>query len=150
MRTLWLAGAAALVAAPVRAQAPDRPAPVLNVRLSGLLFPFTPLLTLEVRTVGRLTVQGETNFGHIHGLNAKWFLREPLNGGYVFAGSAWVRHALLRQDGRAVVLPYTGYGHAWALDSRWVLDARAGLGPAVNADRVRVYPVLKVGAGRTF
>ena len=44
-------------------------APFMNIRLSFLLFPFSPLLTFEVRTIGNVTLQGETNFVHTHGVN---------------------------------------------------------------------------------
>ena len=138
-----------LAVSPARGQQPARE-PLVSVRASVLLFPVTPLLTLEVKALGPLTLQGETNFGRTHGLNARWYLRPPLRGGYVFVGSAWVRHNRLRQDGRPTVLPYAGCGHAWPLGARWTLDARAGLGPALNADVRRVYPVVKVGAGRIF
>jgi hypothetical protein len=43
--------------------------PTANVRLSFLLFPFTPLLTVEIRTIGNLTIQGESNFVNTHGAN---------------------------------------------------------------------------------
>ena len=125
------------------------PTPRASVRLS-LLLPFTPLLTVEVRATGYLTLQGETNFRRVHGLNVRYYLRQPLRGGFVFVGSALVRDALLRADERTTVLPYAGYGYAWALGPRWTADARAGLGPAVNADSPRVYPVVKIGFGRKF
>ncbi len=149
---LLLSGLGLLPAHRGQAQAPNHPPrPVLSVRLSVLLAPFTPLLTVETRTLGPLTLQAETNFAHTHGLNVKWFLGgEPLRGDYLLLGSAWVRNRLLRADNRPTVLPYAGYGYAWAVGSRGVFDARAGLGPALNADAVRVYPVIKVGAGLKF
>ena len=120
------------------------------MRLSLLVVPATPLLTLEVRTFGRFTLQGETNFTHTHGLNARYYLHQPMQGGFVFIGSAWVQNVLLRQDHGTTTLPYAGGGYAWGLGTRWTADARAGLGPALNADQRRVYPVVKIGAGRKF
>ncbi len=131
------------------AAAPPPLVPRVSVRLS-LLLPFTPLLTVEVRAGGALTLQGETNFRRVHGLNVRYYLRQPMRGGFVFVGSALVRDVLLRADNRTTVLPYAGYGHAWPLGPRWTADARAGLGPALNADAPRVYPVVKIGVGRKF
>jgi hypothetical protein len=124
--------------------------PLINVRLSFLLFPFSPLLTVECRTVGRLTIQGETNFVHTHGLNLKYYLNSPMERGYVFVGSAFVKNQLLRQDGGTTTLPYAGWGYAHILDKNWVIDGRIGLGPTLNADRNGVYPVIKIGAGKRF
>lgn len=153
MRTTFLV---LLSAAPLvgRAQslpvaAPPPPPPRFNVRLS-LLLPFTPLLTVEARAGGLLTLQGETNFRRVHGLNVRYYLRQSMRGGFVFVGSALVRDVFLRADNRTTVLPYAGYGHAWPLGPHWTADARAGLGPAVNADEPRVYPVVKIGVGRKF
>jgi hypothetical protein len=124
--------------------------PVVSVRLSFLLFPFTPLLSVECRTVGQLTVQGETNFGHTHGLNLKYYVQSPLEKSYVFIGSAFVTNRLLRQDGGSTTLPYVGWGYAHVLDKNWVIDGRIGLGPTLNADRNGVYPIVKIGAGKRF
>lgn len=136
-----------------RAQSPPVAAPLppprFNVRLS-LLLPFTPLLTVEVRAGDLLTLQGETNFRRVHGLNVRYYLRQSMRGGFVFVGSALVRDVLLRADNRTTVLPYAGYGYAWPLGPHWTADARAGLGPALNADEPRVYPVVKIGVGRKF
>ena len=129
--------------------APTPPPPRFNVRLS-LLLPFTPLLTVEARVGGLLTLQGETNFRRVHGLNVRYYLRQSMRGGFVFVGSALVRDVFLRADNRTTVLPYAGYGHAWPLGPHWTADARAGLGPALNADAPRVYPVVKIGVGRKF
>ncbi len=142
--------AGVLAAHPSRGQLSDAPPPAVSVRLSCLLVPFTPLLTVEVKAVGPLTLQGETNFGHTHGLNLKWYRWAVMQGGYGFVGAAWVRHSLLRADNRTTWLPYVGGGYAWAFGRHWAIDARAGLGPAVNADLLRLYPVVKVGAGRRF
>jgi hypothetical protein len=125
-------------------------APVINIRLSFLLFPFSPLLSVECRTVGRLTIQGETNFVHTHGLNLKYYLRSPLERGYVFVGSAFVQNRLLRQDGGSTTLPYAGWGYAHVFGPNWVFDGRIGLGPTLNADRKAVYPIMKVGVGKRF
>lgn len=155
MRTLqWLALALALAlvlvsARPGRAQSAPPPPARLSLRLT-LLLPFTPLLTAEVRVLGPLTLQGETNFQRIHGLNVRYYLRQPLQGGFVFVGSAFVRDAALRADGRTALLPYGGYGYAWPVGPRWTADARAGLGPTLNADKLRIYPVVKIGFGRKF
>lgn len=131
---------------------PPTQQPLLNLRLSLLLFPTTPLLTVEVRTVGNWTIQGETNFAHTHGLNLKYFVRSPMEGPYGFVGTAFVRHQLLRQDGAAAVLAYAGVGHAQRLgrSDRWIIDHRIGIGPTLNADEVGVYPILKTGIGRLF
>jgi len=67
-----------------------------NVRLSFLLFPFTPLLTVEVRTFGNVTLQLETNFVNTHGANLKHFFKDRMDGHYVFVGSAFVENKLLR------------------------------------------------------
>ena len=151
MRRGLLIGAAVLAghlgAAQGMGMAP-RP-PRISVRLSFLAVPFSPLLTLEARMLGPLTLQGETNFARIHGLNLKWYLRKSMQAGYVFAGSALISRSTLRSDGGSLVLPYAGYGYAWVLKNNWTVDARAGLGPVLRADEsVPVFPVLKVGAGK--
>lgn len=62
--------------------------PVMNIRLSFLLFPFSPLLTLEVRTFGKVALQGETNFVHMHGVNVKYYTTQRMEKNYFFVGSA--------------------------------------------------------------
>jgi hypothetical protein len=86
--------------------------PFMNVRLSFLLFPFSPLLTLEVRTVGNLTLQGETNFARIHGINVKYYTASRMEKNYFFVGSAFVSDASLRADKKPATLLYAGYGYA--------------------------------------
>lgn len=83
--------------------------PTVNIRLGVLLFPFTPLLSIEGRLFGSLTMQGETNFIHTHRLNLKYYLKSPLERDYVFIGSAFVQSRLLRQDGQSTILPYIGW-----------------------------------------
>jgi hypothetical protein len=79
--------------------------PTANVRLSFLLFPFTPLLTVEVRTIGNITLQLETNFVNTHGANLKYFVKNRMDGHYVFTGIALVENKLLRQDKKITFLP---------------------------------------------
>ena len=79
--------------------------PTINLRVSILLFPTTPLLTLEVRTFGKLTLQFESNFDHTHGINAKYFLEKRMDGSYLFVGSAFVENRLLRTDLKSTFLP---------------------------------------------
>jgi hypothetical protein len=124
--------------------------PVVSIRLSMLVVPFTPLLTVEYRTIGNLTVQGETNFINTHGVNVKYYLRSPLEGGYVFVGNAFVRSSFLREDHRTTWLPYAGWGYAHVWARNWVADGRLGIGPTLNADRNTLYPVLKIGVGKRF
>ncbi len=124
--------------------------PAVSIRLSALLFPFTPLLSVECRTIGSVTIQGETNFVHTHGLNLKYYLQTPLAKSYVFVGSAFVKNRLLRQDEESTILPYAGWGYAYIFDQNWVFDGRIGLGPTLNADRNSIYPVVKVGVGKRF
>lgn len=124
--------------------------PVFNVRFSLLLFPTTPLLTVECRTIGPLSLQGETNFARIHGLNLKYYLHTTLERDYIFVGSAFLRDKSLRQDGGTSVLPYLGWGYAHVFGQNWVADGRIGIGPVLNADRMGVYPVIKIGAGKRF
>jgi hypothetical protein len=61
-------------------------APFMNIRLSFLLFPFSPLLTVEVRTIGNVTLQGETNFVHTHGVNVKYYTTSRMEKNYFFVG----------------------------------------------------------------
>jgi hypothetical protein len=86
--------------------------PFMNVRLSFLLFPFSPLMTVEVRTIGNVTVQGETNFIHTHGVNLKYYTTQRMEKSYFFIGSAFVSNALLRADKKPTTLLYGGYGYA--------------------------------------
>lgn len=126
--------------------------PTTNVRLSFLLFPFTPLLTVEVRTIENLTLQLETNFVNTHGANLKYFIKNRMDGHYVFKGIALVENKLLRKDKKITFLPYVGYGYAYRFGNKKQLtfDNRIGIGATTNADRNSVYPVLKTGIGRIF
>ena len=137
---------------PAKAQSYEPKIPTGNIRLSFLLFPFSPLLTLEMRTVGNLTVQLETNFVHTHGVNLKYYLQERMNAHYVFVGTAFVENRLLREDLQSTILPYAGYGYAYRFGNRehWTWDSRFGIGATINADRNFVYPIIKTGVGRTF
>jgi hypothetical protein len=124
--------------------------PTANIRLSFLLFPFTPLLTVEVRTIGNLTIQAETNFINTHGANLKYFIKNRMDGDYVFVGVALVENKLLRADKTTTFLPYAGYGYAYRFGNRkqWTFDNRIGIGATTNADKNSVYPVIKTGIGR--
>ena len=124
----------------------------VNLRISFLMVPFTPLLTLETRTVGHLTVQLESNFRDTHGVNLKWYPQQRMQGGYLFTGKAWVQNSELRDDERLTLLPYAGGGFAWRFGRQkaWIWDTRLGIGPTLNADRNFVLPVIKSGLGRTF
>lgn len=126
--------------------------PTINLRASILLFPTTPLLTLEVRAIGSFTLQFESNFVNTHGINIKYFLNERMNKSYVFSGIAFVENELLRTDGKATLLPYLGNGYAYRFGnkSNWTFDSRIGIGPTLNADINSVYPVIKTGIGRIF
>ena len=126
--------------------------PIANVRLSFLLFPFSPLLTVEVKTNGNLTLQAETNFTNTHGLNLKYYLRETMNESYVFVGTAFVSNDFLRKDLKLTTLPYIGYGYAYRFghNKAWTFDSRLGIGSTINADKNSVYPVIKTGIGRVF
>jgi hypothetical protein len=122
--------------------------PFMNIRLSFLLFPFSPLMTLEVRTIGNLTLQGETNFVHTHGVNIKYYTTERMEKSYFFVGSAFVSNALLRSDKKPTTLLYAGYGYAQIFKNNWTFDSRIGIGPTLNADKNSVYPVIKLGVGK--
>ena len=126
--------------------------PIANVRLSFLLFPFIPLLTVEVKTIENLTLQAETNFTNTHGLNLKYYLRETMNESYVFVGTAFVTNDFLRKDLKLTTLPYIGYGYAYRFghNKAWTFDSRLGIGSTINADKNSVYPVIKTGIGRVF
>jgi hypothetical protein len=134
------------------AQTAEPSIPTANVRLSFLLFPFTPLLSLEVRTIGKVTLQFETNFVNTHGANLKYFFKNRMDGHYGFIGTAFVENKLLREDLGATILPYAGYGyaHRFGTNKAWTIDSRFGLGGTTNADRNSVYPIIKTGLGRTF
>jgi hypothetical protein len=124
--------------------------PFMNVRLSFLLFQFSPLLSLEVRTIGNLTVQGETNFTNTHGVNLKYYTTQRMGKSYLFVGSAFVSNAFLRKDKKPATLLYGGYGYAHIFKNDWVFDSRLGIGPTINADTNSVYPVIKLGIGKRF
>jgi hypothetical protein len=126
--------------------------PIANVRLSFLLFPFSPLLTVEVKTIGNLTLQAETNFIDTHGFNLKYYLNERMNESYVFVGTAFVTNSFLRKDLQSTILPYIGYGYAYRFGNNksWTFDSRFGIGSTINADKNSVYPVIKTGVGRVF
>jgi hypothetical protein len=123
-----------------------------NIRLSFLLFPFSPLLTVEARTLSSITLQVETNFVNTHGVNLKYFLKDRMDGHYLFVGTAFVENTLLRRDRKAAVLPYTGYGYAYRFGKAktWTFDSRLGIGTTTNVDNNGIYPVIKTGIGRTF
>lgn len=126
--------------------------PTVNVRLSFLVFPFTPLLTVEVRTTGNLTLQLESNFVNTHGANLKYFIHNRMDGHYVFTGIALVENKLLRKDEKITFLPYAGYGYAHRFGYRkhWTFDNRVGIGSTTNADNNSIYPVIKTGIGYIF
>ena len=136
----------------VQSQTIDPKIPNANVRVSFLLFPFTPLLTFEVRTFGNVTLQLETNFVNIHGANLKYFTKDRMNGNYVFLGTAFVEDKTLRKDLATTILPYVGYGyaHRFGNNKSWTFDSRLGIGPTINADKNGIYPIIKTGIGKTF
>ena len=137
----------------VQAQTTDPKPPNVNVRLSLLIFPpFSPLLTFEVRTFGNITLQLETNFVNTHGVNAKYFIKERMNGHYLFVGTAFIESDFLRKDKNITFLPYAGYGYAYRFGKTkaWIFDSRLGIGRTLNADKNLILPVLKTGIGRTF
>ncbi len=126
--------------------------PSVNVRLSVLIFPFSPLLTLEVKMLGETTVQLETNFKNTHGVNLKYYLKDSMDKDFLFIGTALVKNKLLRQDLQLTLLPYLGYGYAYRFgkSKNWILDNRFGIGITTNSDNNGLYPILKTGIGRTF
>jgi hypothetical protein len=139
--------------ASLRAQTNNSKLPTLNIRLSLLVFPpISPLLTFEIRTINKLTVQLETNFTNIHGVNFKYFLNERMNGHYVFIGKAFIKSDYLRKDKNFAILPYVGYGYVYRFgkNNGWIFDSRLGLGATTNADKNSLLPVLKTGIGKTF
>jgi hypothetical protein len=133
-------------------QAENQIRPIANIRLSFLLFPFTPLLTAEVRTFGNFTIQFETNFVNTHGANLKYFIKDRMDENYIFTGLALVENKLLRDDKKTTSLPYVGYGYAYRFGNKrqWTFDNRVGIGVTINADKNSVYPVIKTGIGRVF
>jgi len=60
---------------------------------------------------GNFTLQLETNFVDTHGANLKYFINNRMDGHYVFLGIAFVENKLLREDLKATILPYLGYGN---------------------------------------
>lgn len=125
----------------------------INIRLSFLVFPtVSPLLTLEVRTIDKLTLQVETNFNNTHGINIKYFTKQVMNGHCFFAGTAFLESDYLRKDKKTTYLPYLGYGyaHRFGKKTHWIFDNRLGIGRTLNADKNIITPVFKTGIGRTF
>lgn len=138
---------------PLKAQFPEPTLPTANLRLSFLIIPpFSPLLTFEMRTFPKITVQLETNFVNTHGVNIKYFTQERMNGHFIFAGTAFIQNDFLRKDLKTTFLPYAGYGyaHRFGDKNKWIFDNRFGIGATTNADKNGIYPVLKTGIGRTF
>ena len=137
----------------VQSQTTEPKLPTINIRLSFLVFPpLSPLLTFEVRTIDKLTLQLETNFVNTHGVNLKYFTKERMNGNYLFIGTAFLESDFLRKDKNITFLPYAGYGYAYRFGktNQWVFDSRLGIGRTLNADKNLILPVLKTGIGRTF
>ena len=126
--------------------------PNLNIRVSFLLVPFTPLVTVEASTFNNFTVQLETNFINTHGVNLKYYTETLMEQSYVFVGMASVQNTLLRADVKATLLPYVRYGYAYRFGASksWVWDSRFGIGRTINADSNSIYPILKTGIGKTF
>ncbi len=127
--------------------------PFADVRLSMLIFPpITPLLTLEIRTFDKVTIQFETNFVNTHGVNLKYFLKERMNKDFLFIGTAFVESNFLRKDLKTTFLPYVGYGYAYRFgkNNDWIFDNRIGIGHTINADKNTIIPVIKTGIGKTF
>ncbi len=137
----------------LQAQTTEPKLPIGNIRLSFLIFPpFTPLLTLEMRTFDKLTVQLETNFINTHGVNLKYFINQRMDGHFIFVGNAFIESDFLRKDKNITFLPYAGYGyaHRFGKSNSWTFDSRLGIGRTTNADNNLILPVLKTGIGRTF
>jgi hypothetical protein len=126
--------------------------PHINVRLSFLIFPFSPLLTVESKVIGNVSLQGETNFVNTHGINLKYFLKENMANDYIFIGNAFVTNKILRDDQKSTIIPYLGYGYAYRFGNNrsWTFDSRLGIGFSTNADKNSIYPILKTGIGRLF
>ena len=137
----------------ISAQLTEQNIPFANVRLSFLVFPpITPLLTLEFRTLNKLTIQLETNFVNTHGFNLKYFTKERMNEDFIFIGTAFVESDFLRKDLKSTILPYIGYGYAYRFgkSNDWIFDSRIGIGRTINADKNTILPVIKTGIGKTF
>jgi hypothetical protein len=137
----------------ISAQLTEQNIPFANIRLSFLVFPpITPLLTLEFRTLNKLTIQLETNFVNTHGVNLKYFTKERMNKDFVFIGTAFVKSDYLRKDLKSTILPYIGYGYAYRFgkSNDWIFDSRIGIGRTINADKNTILPVIKTGIGKTF
>jgi hypothetical protein len=137
----------------LRAQPKANNAATGNIRLSLLVFPpVSPLLTLELRTFKKLTIQLETNFINTHGINLKYFASERMSKHFIFIGTAFIENNFLRKDKMIAYLPYAGYGyaHRFGKANTWIFDSRIGVGKTINADNNAIYPVLKTGIGRTF
>lgn len=137
----------------IQGQANVSKLPLANIRLSFLIFPpITPLLNLEMRTFSNLTVQLETNFVNTHGVNLKYFIKERMDGHFLFVGTAFIESNFLRKDKNITLLPYGGYGyaHRFGKSKEWVFDSRLGIGATTNADKNTILPVLKTGIGRIF
>lgn len=126
--------------------------PLVNIRLSFLIFPFSPLLTVEGRVIGNVSLQGETNFVNTHGANLKYFLKENMDKDYIFIGNAFVANKFLRDDQKITLIPYIGYGyaHRFGNNRNWTFDSRLGIGCSTNADKNSIYPILKTGIGKLF
>lgn len=124
--------------------------PKANIRLSFLLYPFTPLLSFEFNTFKRFTIQLETNFKQTHGVNLKYYPGKSMSGHYWFSGLALLKNQQLRSDEKNVFLPYLGYGFALSFGKRklWTFDNRCGIGRTINAERNFFFPVVKTGIGR--
>jgi hypothetical protein len=103
----------------LQAQTNEPKLPIGNIRLSFLIFPpFTPLLTLKMRTFDKLTVQLETNFINTHGINLKYFVNERMNGHFIFVGNAFIESDFLRYDKNITFLPYVAMVTPIALASQ--------------------------------
>lgn len=123
---------------------------LVNVRLSFLAYPFTPLLSVELRCLPQLSLQAETNFRHIHGINLKAYASPLAEGPYGFLGTAFIRDSRLREDGGWTYLPYVGGGYSLPFGNGWLVDTRLGVGPTLGADRRYWVPVWKAGVGHWF
>lgn len=133
----------------VKAQTKQNINPTANIRLSFLIFPFTPLFSAEIKTMGNLTIQYESNFKNTHGANIKYYTNQRMEGQFLFLGIAFLENKLLRIDEKITILPYAGYGYAYKFGNRknWTFDNRVGIGSTTNADKNSIYPVIKTGLG---
>jgi len=122
---------------------------LVNIRASFLLYPSSPLLTIEFKTIDKLSIQLESNFNNTHGLNLKYFKNSLMSKDYYFVGLAFVKNNRLREDENTVYLPYMGYGYASRFGSKdqWLFDNRIGIGPSLNADQNIIAPIVKTGIG---